>query len=122
LPERSQNNGRFCQILLTALLILSVNPVKNLEGRGLVNFDPDYEQARQNMVEYQIKGRGIKDKNVLGAMLKVPRHLFVPEEMRDLAYRDEPLPIGHGQTISQPYIVGYMTEALKLQPGIECSK
>jgi protein-L-isoaspartate(D-aspartate) O-methyltransferase len=117
LPERSQNNGRFCQILLTALLILSVNPVKNLEGRGLVNFDPDYEQARQNMVEYQIKGRGIKDKNVLGAMLKVPRHLFVPEEMRDLAYRDEPLPIGHGQTISQPYIVGYMTEALKLQPG-----
>jgi len=96
---------------------LSVNPVKNLEGRGLVNFDPDYEQARQNMVEYQIKGRGIKDKNVLGAMLKVPRHLFVPEEMRDLAYRDEPLPIGHGQTISQPYIVGYMTEALKLQPG-----
>jgi len=117
LPERSQNNGRFCQILLTALLILSVNPVKNLEGRGLVNFDPDYKQARQNMVEYQIKGRGIKDKNVLGAMLKVPRHLFVPEEMRDLAYRDEPLPIGHGQTISQPYIVGYMTEALKLQPG-----
>ncbi len=117
MPERSQNNGRFCQILLTALLILSVNPVKNLEGRGLVNFDPDYEQARQNMVEYQIKGRGIKDKNVLGAMLKVPRHLFVPEEMRDLAYRDEPLPIGHGQTISQPYIVGYMTEALKLQPG-----
>jgi len=96
---------------------LSVNPDKNLEGRGLVNFDPDYEQARQNMVEYQIKGRGIKDKNVLGAMLKVPRHLFVPEEMRDLAYRDEPLPIGHGQTISQPYIVGYMTEALKLQPG-----
>jgi protein-L-isoaspartate(D-aspartate) O-methyltransferase len=94
-----------------------VNPVKNLEGRGLVNFDPDYKQARQNMVEYQIKGRGIKDKNVLGAMLKVPRHLFVPEEMRDLAYRDEPLPIGHGQTISQPYIVGYMTEALKLQPG-----
>lgn len=117
MPERSQNNGRFCQILLTALLILSVNPDKNLEGRGLVNFDPDYEQARQNMVEYQIKGRGIKDKNVLGAMLKVPRHLFVPEEMRDLAYRDEPLPIGHGQTISQPYIVGYMTEALKLQPG-----
>jgi len=117
LPERSQNNGRFCQILLTALFILSVNPVKNLEGRGLVNFDPDYKQARQNMVEYQIKGRGIKDKNVLGAMLKVPRHLFVPEEMRDLAYRDEPLPIGHGQTISQPYIVGYMTEALKLQPG-----
>jgi len=107
----------FLPDLTDRFIDLSVNPVKNLEGRGLVNFDPDYEQARQNMVEYQIKGRGIKDKNVLGAMLKVPRHLFVPEEMRDLAYRDEPLPIGHGQTISQPYIVGYMTEALKLQPG-----
>jgi protein-L-isoaspartate(D-aspartate) O-methyltransferase len=93
-----------------------VNLVKNLAGRVGVSFDPDYEQARKNMVEYQIKDRGIKDKNVLAAMLKVPRHLFVPEEMRDLAYRDEPLPIGCGQTISQPYIVAYMTEALKLQP------
>jgi protein-L-isoaspartate(D-aspartate) O-methyltransferase len=83
-------------------------------GRGVVI--SDYEQARRNMVEYQIKARGIKDKRVLSAMLKVPRHLFVPEEMRDLAYRDEPLPIGYSQTISQPYIVAYMTEALKLRP------
>ncbi|MBC7361123.1 MAG: protein-L-isoaspartate(D-aspartate) O-methyltransferase [Candidatus Aminicenantes bacterium] len=66
------------------------------------------------MVEFQIQKRGIKDRKVLEAMLKVPRHLFVPEQMKELAYGDEPLPIGEGQTISQPYIVAYMTEALKL--------
>ncbi|HEK85943.1 MAG TPA: protein-L-isoaspartate(D-aspartate) O-methyltransferase [Candidatus Aminicenantes bacterium] len=69
------------------------------------------------MVELQIIKRGIKDKKVLEAMNRVPRHLFVPEEMRDLAYSDEPLPIGEGQTISQPFIVAYMTEALKLSGG-----
>jgi len=114
LPERSQNISRFCQILLIAFLLITVDLAKNMEGKGVVN--SDYEQARRNMVEYQIKARGIKDKRVLSAMLKVPRHLFVPEEMRDLAYRDEPLPIGYSQTISQPYIVAYMTEALKLRP------
>jgi protein-L-isoaspartate(D-aspartate) O-methyltransferase len=73
-----------------------------------------YEAERKNMVEYQIRRRGIKDNKVLKAMGKVARHLFVPEEMRDLAYQDEPLPIGKGQTISQPYIVAFMTKALKL--------
>jgi len=116
LPERSQNISRFCQILLIVLLLVTADLVKNMEGEGVVNSNPDYEQARRNMVEYQIKARGIKDKRVIAAMLKVPRHLFVPEEMRDMAYRDEPLPIGYGQTISQPYIVAYMTEALKLRP------
>jgi protein-L-isoaspartate(D-aspartate) O-methyltransferase len=116
LPERSQNISRFCQILLIVLLLVNTDLVKNMEGEGVVNSNPDYEQARRNMVEYQIKARGIKDKRVLSAMLKVPRHLFVPEEMKDMAYRDEPLPIGYGQTISQPYIVAYMTEALKLRP------
>jgi len=67
------------------------------------------------MVEYQIRGRGVKDKKVLRAMLKVPRHLWIPEQMKELAYEDEPLPIGEGQTISQPYIVAYMTEALRLR-------
>ncbi|MBC7348380.1 MAG: protein-L-isoaspartate(D-aspartate) O-methyltransferase [Candidatus Aminicenantes bacterium] len=67
------------------------------------------------MVEYQIRRRGVRDKKVLRAMLKVPRHLFVPEQMKELAYGDEPLPIGEGQTISQPYIVAYMTEVLKLR-------
>ena len=74
----------------------------------------NFEAERQEMVELQIKRRGIRDKRVLEAMLKVPRHLFVPEQMKELAYGDEPLPIGEGQTISQPYIVAYMTETLKL--------
>ncbi len=73
-----------------------------------------YTEERESMVTTQIKSRGIKDTNVLEAMEKVPRHLFVPENMRKLAYNDEPLPIGNGQTISQPYIVAYMTEVLQL--------
>lgn len=70
------------------------------------------------MVEVQIRARGIKDDRVLSALHKVPRHLFVPPELQPFAYGDEPLPIGEGQTISQPYIVAYMTEALRLK-GIE---
>jgi protein-L-isoaspartate(D-aspartate) O-methyltransferase len=66
------------------------------------------------MVETQIRARGVRDEKVLDALRKVPRHLFVPEEIRSFAYGDEPLPIGEGQTISQPYIVAYMTEALRL--------
>ena len=67
------------------------------------------------MVETQIAARGIKDDRVLSAMRKVPRHLFVEEALRDQAYADHPLPIGEGQTISQPYIVALMTEALELK-------
>ena len=68
------------------------------------------------MVRYQIKGRNVNDPDVLFAMGTVPRHLFVPEPLRDKSYGDHPLPIGLGQTISQPYIVAYMTELLKLKP------
>ncbi len=67
------------------------------------------------MVDTQIEARGVKDKKVLAAMRKVPRHLFVPENMKLYAYQDEPLLIGEGQTISQPYIVAYMSEALQLK-------
>ena len=74
-----------------------------------------YRIAREKMVETQIKARGVKDTRVLEAMLKVPRHLFVEEALRDQAYGDFPLPIGEGQTISQPYIVAIMTEALELK-------
>lgn len=74
-----------------------------------------YRVARERMVETQIKARGISDERVLQAMLKVPRHLFVDEALRDQAYGDFPLPIGEGQTISQPYIVALMTEALELK-------
>jgi len=74
-----------------------------------------YRVARERMVENQIKARGIKDTRVLEAMRKVPRHLFVDESLWDQAYGDYPLPIGEGQTISQPYIVALMTEALELK-------
>ncbi|MEJ2535744.1 MAG: protein-L-isoaspartate(D-aspartate) O-methyltransferase [Calditrichia bacterium] len=70
---------------------------------------------REHMVKSQIEARGIKNKDVLEALLKVPRHEFVPENIQDFAYTDEPLSIGSGQTISQPYIVAYMTEILDLK-------
>lgn len=69
------------------------------------------------MVEYQIRARGVGDAHVLEAMETVPRHEFVPEEYLQSAYGDGPLPIGYGQTISQPYIVALMTELLELDPG-----
>ena len=72
---------------------------------------------RQAMVEHDIKGRGIRDRRVLEAMGRVPRHLFVDERLRSQAYADHPLPIGEGQTISQPYVVALMTEALRLRPS-----
>jgi protein-L-isoaspartate(D-aspartate) O-methyltransferase len=75
----------------------------------------DHEKEREHMVESQLVQRGIKDKRVLDAMRQVPRHLFVPKDARDLAYCDGPLPIGQGQTISQPYIVALMTELLGLK-------
>lgn len=74
-----------------------------------------YRQERERMVADQIAARGIADARVLEAMRQVPRHLFVPEEHRHLAYANGPLPIGHRQTISQPYIVALMTQLLKLQ-------
>jgi len=73
-----------------------------------------FVQARRDMIETQIKARGIKDKRLLEAMFKVKRHLFVPAHFQNLAYSDRPLPIGEGQTISQPYIVAIMTELLNL--------
>jgi protein-L-isoaspartate(D-aspartate) O-methyltransferase len=72
--------------------------------------------ARQKMVESQLRARGISDPRVLGAMLKVPRHEFVPETLRDEAYEDHPLPIGDGQTISQPFVVALMLESLQVSP------
>ncbi len=76
----------------------------------------EYERLREQMVKQQIAARGIKDLRLLAVMGRVPRHLFVPREYQADSYDDKPLPIGHGQTISQPYIVAYMTEALDLTP------
>ena len=78
--------------------------------------------ARQLMVESQLRARGIVDSRVLDAMLRVPREVFVPEPYRSEAYDDHPLPIGDGQTISQPYVVAVMLEALQLTPRILFSK
>ena len=78
--------------------------------------NPDLKiRSRENMVSTQIKMRGISDKNVLAAMSEVPRHLFVPKGLIPHAYSDRPLPIGQGQTISQPYIIALMTESLNLK-------
>jgi len=76
----------------------------------------DYDEARRNMVQDQIRSRGIRDIRVLEAMGKVPRHLFIPEAYRHLAYDDRPVPIGEGQTISQPFIVALMTSELAVGP------
>jgi protein-L-isoaspartate(D-aspartate) O-methyltransferase len=77
---------------------------------------PDFDQARRSMVEKQLRARGIKDDRVLAAMALVPRHEFVPEELRDKAYADTPLAIGEDQTISQPFMVAIMTQELMLRP------
>jgi protein-L-isoaspartate(D-aspartate) O-methyltransferase len=77
----------------------------------------EYAALREEMIEKQLRRRGIQDSAVLAAMAEVPRHEFVSEDVRAHAYDDLPLPIGGGQTISQPYIVAAMTAALHLQPG-----
>jgi len=76
-----------------------------------------YERARESMVEHQIVARGIRDSSTLRALRTVPRHEFVPPDWRADAYDDSPLPIGYGQTISQPYIVAFMTELIEPHKG-----
>jgi protein-L-isoaspartate(D-aspartate) O-methyltransferase len=76
----------------------------------------DRAAERARMVDEQMRARDIRSERVLRTLREVPRHLFVPDSQRDLAYRDMPLPIGYGQTISQPYIVAFMTQALDVQP------
>jgi protein-L-isoaspartate(D-aspartate) O-methyltransferase len=76
-----------------------------------------FQRSRYHMVDTQLVGRGITSIKVLEATRNVPRHLFVPHQLWDQAYTDSPLPIGMGQTISQPFIVAYMTQAANLQPS-----
>jgi protein-L-isoaspartate(D-aspartate) O-methyltransferase len=91
--------------VIVVVLILS-----NLIGGSMFTQTDKYSSLREKMVKEQIIDRGISDRATLSAMRKVPRHLFVPADVKDEAYNDNPLPIGYGQTISQPYIVAYMTE------------
>jgi protein-L-isoaspartate(D-aspartate) O-methyltransferase len=81
------------------------------------NGQPDFQLMRERMVDTQILPRDVSNAAVVQAMRRVPRELFVPEDVRPSAYDDRPLPIGRGQTISQPYIVAYMTQALELEPS-----
>jgi protein-L-isoaspartate(D-aspartate) O-methyltransferase len=83
----------------------------------LGSYQDEYTAERSAMVESQIAGRGVTNRLVLDAMRKVPRHQFVPDTYKSEAYQDRPLPIGMDQTISQPYIVGYMTEAISPEKG-----
>ena len=86
-------------------------------GAELQRDSRDWDSERRRMVSEQLEARDIHDARVLSAMRKVPRHLFVPESQRAQAYTDSPLPIDFDQTISQPYIVAFMTQALDVQPG-----
>lgn len=104
-------------LILTLLLVilgsLCMNDREKKTQTGS-NIKDDFATSRNEMVEYQIQARHIRNKNVLQAMRKVPRHKYVPAKYLYHAYEDNPLPIGYGQTISQPYIVAFMTEALEL--------
>ncbi|GAI21297.1 unnamed protein product [marine sediment metagenome] len=103
-------------IILMALFILSDCKRELKENRETTERkETFFDHAREEMVKAQIRNRGIKDERLLKAMLKVERHKFVPEKIQKFAYIDRPLPIGEGQTISQPYIVALMTELLKAQ-------
>ena len=106
-----------CCILLMSLPSCAAELPPNSSGLQRPKSSPAMEQfelERRQMVDYQLRDRGIQDERVLTAMSKVPRHQFVGLFWRDFAYSDRPLPIGHQQTISQPYIVAYMTEAAKI--------
>ncbi len=93
---------------------LIVAAAVTLNGSANASDETDDVVAREAMVRTQIEARGVRDQKTLSALRRVRRHLFVPEALRSSAYFDSPLPIGHAQTISQPYIVAFMTEALRL--------
>jgi protein-L-isoaspartate(D-aspartate) O-methyltransferase len=105
-------------ILFLLLLVVWVTRIDHTPGggpdKGKNIMEEQYQSRRQQMVREQIIRRGVRDKRVLNAMRKVKRHLFVPSGKRAFSYEDHPLGIGHGQTISQPYIVALMTELLEL--------
>ena len=97
--------------ILNLAILLSVALTTTLTAADI------YQEQRKKMVQRDIWGRGIRDKQLLAAMEKIPRHLLVEQRYRHNAYADHPLPIGEGQTISQPFVVALMTETLKLRPG-----
>jgi protein-L-isoaspartate(D-aspartate) O-methyltransferase len=109
-----RSRGRLLVSLLVVTVAVAILVFSLVVSRPV---EDSYSEARSRMVESHIRSRGVADPLVLRAMEAVPRHEFVLEEYLTMAYSDGPLPIGHGQTISQPYIVALMTELLQLQPG-----
>src|SRR5688572_19851327 len=105
---------RSLQAAATLALLSATAVAQRVSG----DTDARFRARRLAMVERHIAGEGIKDSATLRAMREVPRHELVPAEFRDEAYENHPLPIGFGQTISQPYIVGYMTEIVRPRPGM----
>lgn len=101
---------------LSGLVVLAAALAACSGGADAHQQTQDREAERNRMVDDQLRARDIRDERVLRAMREVPRHLFVPEPERQQAYHDTPVPIGHGQTISQPYIVAFMTQALEVAP------
>jgi len=98
----------------TLLFLCILNLIPSVVMAGVMPDNPTFEAAREKLVENHIAGHGIADPQVLAAMRSVPRHCFVPKRLVSKAYADTALPIGAGQTISQPYVVALMTESLKL--------
>jgi protein-L-isoaspartate(D-aspartate) O-methyltransferase len=111
LTVTSRRDGSLCAGVMVAAIACGST------GAELQRDAHDWATERRHMVDGQLKTRDIQDVRVLNAMLKVPRHLFIPEPQRPQAYSDAPVPIDYGQTISQPYIVAFMTQALDVQPG-----
>jgi protein-L-isoaspartate(D-aspartate) O-methyltransferase len=107
-PAVSIRKSSMMLCLFVCLAVFAPGPLKAEEG---------YAGQRAEMVREQIESRGVSDAAVLDAMRSVQRHLFVPENLRSRSYGDNPLPIGFGQTISQPFIVAYMTETVQAKPG-----
>src|SRR5262249_4103308 len=110
-PRRTKLEGMLsARFLAAAAASVACGPALSTDADGV-------GRERERMVVQQIAARGVSDARTPAAMRKVPRHLFVPPSLAGEAYDDGPLPIGHGQTISQPYIVGFMTQALGLEAG-----
>ena len=112
----SRRGSRGCHALWSGSAALVFAAACGLNGMGSQPDARHWDAERRRMVEQQLRARDIRSERVLGAMERVPRHLFVPELQRDASYADMPLPIGHSQTISQPYIVAFMTQALEVEP------
>lgn len=100
--------------------VSSLHPDDKAEGGAPAAADSGRVAERSSMVKRQIAAQGVRDRRVLAAMRRVPRHLFVPPELSGMAYADSPLPIPGGQTISQPYIVAFMSEAAGISPSERC--